>query len=85
MLENDDVSENQSNLFQLSKKTLKQIHTSKLYLCVSINKVEARLTRRVAAGAAAVGKESCRERPRPISISLSIYYADSPTSSVFKY
>ena len=30
------------NLFQLSKKTLRQIHTSKLYLCVSINKVEAR-------------------------------------------
>ena len=42
MLENDGVSENQSNLFQLSKKNLKQIHTSKLYLCVSINKVEAR-------------------------------------------
>ena len=35
MLENDGVSENQSNLFQLSKKNLKQIHTSKLYLCVS--------------------------------------------------
>ena len=30
------------NLFQLSKKTLRQIDTSKLYLCVSINKVEAR-------------------------------------------
>ena len=42
LLENDGVSENQSNLFQLSKKKLKQIHTSKLYLCVSINKVEAR-------------------------------------------
>ena len=42
MLENDGVSENQSNLFQLPKKTLRQIHTSKLYLCVSINKVEAR-------------------------------------------
>ena len=42
MLENDIVSEIRGNLFQPSKKTLKQIHSSKLYLCVSINKVEAR-------------------------------------------